>query len=97
MSVGGFAGIGIYGIVLAVVTLVALFTKGWTKGVIIGLVVAYIPFVVFGVLTILTLGSLQAEGNILGMLVGWLILASPILAMIGLFFLVMKLLSRWRD
>ena len=96
MMDSGLTGICIYGLVLAVLTMVAIFTKGWTKGVIIALVIAYIPFVIFGVLTVLTLASLQSEGNLLGAFVGWLIMAGPLLVIIGLVFLIMKLLDRWR-
>lgn len=40
-------GFTIYAIVIAVVTFVALFTKGWSKPVIVVLIIAWVPFVLF--------------------------------------------------
>ena len=88
-------GVCIYGLVLAVVTLTALFTRGWTKPVIIGLIILWIPFVAFGILIVLSIGSLQG-GSIMGMLMGWLILAGPIFLFIGIILIIMKVMNRWR-
>jgi hypothetical protein len=92
----GLLGICLYGIVMAVVTLVAVFSGRWSKGVIIALVVLWIPLLVFGVLVFASIGTMQGGGNVFGFLLAWLVVAAPIILIIVLILVVMKLMSNWR-
>jgi len=93
----GFLGICLYGIVLAVVTVIALFTKGWTKQVIIALILAWIPFVLFTGAIILLFMSVMSGGNLVRPLLIVLIVCVPLL-LIGLVSIgIWKFLQRFRE
>ena len=92
----GVMGIGIYGIVVVVLTLILAFSRRWSKGAIIFLIIVWIPLLGFGALVLTTIGAAQAGGDILGFLLNCLIVASPIIAIILGILLVMKLMTMWR-
>jgi general stress protein CsbA len=92
MTSGSLLGFSLYGLVVVTITLVALFTKGWTKSVIVGLIVLWVPLLLWGVAFILLAAS--AYGHFF---LAWLIIAGPIVLILVVFLVVWKLLTRFRD
>jgi hypothetical protein len=84
----------IYGLVLLVITAVALFTKGWTKTTIIILLICWVPWILFSVAVLLLLVSV---GGILRVLVATLVIGGPIILMIIIPIILFKFLDRWRN
>lgn len=94
MASGSFLGISIYGLVVMAVTVVALFTRGWTKATIVLLIIAWIPFALFVIAVALLMASVR---GLLGMFVGTLIICAPILLILAVFLVLWKLSQRFRD
>ena len=94
MASGSYLGICLYGIVVMVVTVVALMTRGWTKATIVLLIIAWIPFILFGILIALVFASI---GGLLRSFMALLIIAGPILLILGIFLAVWKFSQRFRD
>jgi hypothetical protein len=84
----------LYGLVLIVVTLVALITKGWTRTTIIILIIAWVPWVLFSVAVLLLFVSI---GGIFRALVATLVVCVPIILMIVIPLLLFKFMDRWRN
>ena len=89
-----------YGIVIVTVTFVALFTKGWSKTAVIGLIILWIPFLIFCVLVELSFASVTCKlsgDSLLRYFAVGLITAGPIILIGVVFFLAWRLLNRFRD
>ena len=91
MTSESLLGISIYGFVVMTITLVSLFTKGWTKPVIIVLVIMWIPLLFF--MGALLFGWL----SLLGLLPVALMVGAPLILIGVVFFIVWKFLNRFRD
>lgn len=80
----------IYCIVVIVITLVALFTRGWTKWIIVGLVIAWIPIIIFTVSLFGLLLNLKGY-NPITLLFNPLVF--PLVLILLLIFIVFKLMD----
>jgi len=80
----------IYGVVMLVVTFVALFTKGWSKTTIIILLICWVPWLLFSVAVLLLFVTVQV-------LVAMLVVGGAVLLVIVVWILLFKFLDRWRN
>ncbi len=84
----------IYGLVLLVISVVALFTRGWTKMTIIILLICWVPWILFSVGLLLMFVSV---GGILRALLAILVIAGPAALLIIIWILLFKFMDRWRN
>jgi hypothetical protein len=89
-----FLGICIYGLVLLVVSAVALMTRGWTKLTVIVLLIAWVPWLLFSAAIVLLLASVR---GIFNALFATLIVSAPILLIIAISLAVWYFSNRWRN
>jgi hypothetical protein len=87
----------VYGTVLLVATLVSLFTRGWTRNVIIALVLAWLPFLAMSLLLILSISEMVYGGSMLRGSAIALLIAAPSLLIVAVFLLVWKWMQRFRE
>lgn len=88
---GILTGLVIYALVVFVITLVALFTSGRTKPVIIALVILWVPLGLFTVLPLALGVSLH------GTLITAFVAVSPLIAIGATFLLIWRFLNRLRN
>jgi hypothetical protein len=89
-----FLGICIYGLVMMVITVVALVTRGWTKVTIIVLIIAWVPWLLFSAAVLLLLVSVR---GILNAVLATLLVSSPLLLIIAVSLAVWYFSNRWRN
>jgi hypothetical protein len=89
-----FLGICIYGLVMMVITVVALVTRGWTKVTIIVLIIAWVPWLLFSAAVLLLLVSVR---GILNAVLATLLISSPLLLIIAVSLAVWYFSNRWRN
>jgi hypothetical protein len=86
-----------YGLVVLVVSFVALFTRGWTKATLIVLIILWLPFLVFSFLVVAALYNLRTGGSILQLVATTAIVGAPIILILVVFLVVWKIMGRFRD
>jgi len=89
-----FLGIGLYGVVVMVITVVALMTRGWTKATVIVLLIAWVPWLLFSAAVVLLLVSVR---GIFNAIFATLVLAGPILLILAISLAVWYFSNRWRN
>jgi len=89
-----FLGICIYGLVVLVITAVALVTRGWTKATVIALLIAWVPWLLFSFAVLFLMVSV---GGILKAILATLLVSSPILLILVISLAVWYFSNRWRN